>query len=693
MSRLVIRATLASFALAAFGSPSYLFAQASSAPASSAAASAQPVDHAESYFHYGMAKLYENEAVASGRQDLASQAIEQYKLALDADPNSRILQDGVANLYFRLGRIREAVAAAEDQINKHPDDIDAHLLLGHVYLRSIGDGQGPETEQMLQAAIKEYQTIVSLKPGDLENQLLLGQLYSLNHQPLKAEEQYKIAQKIDPTNEDVVLDIARQYSEEGDLNQAADVIAKVPLSDRTARMDFALAGLYDQLKRPKDAAKAYQDALDQDPGNTNAERGLAAALARAGETAEAAKVNAEILASNPDDPQALMREGELERQKGEFEQALATFKKVQAQIPNENDPELIYNEALTYDGLGRFPESIKAVKLLLSVTAAPDGKYSGDAEQNRAALLQLLGRVAGQAGDEDEAIAAYQQMAALGGGFAAQATDSEVDIYRDAHQWTKALQVSADAAKTMPSNHDVQLTYALQLADAGKLAEAVKLARAQLTGTPDDRDVYYDLAEMYVRAKRWKDASHAFDKAAVLATQPDDKVILYYFRGDAELREKSYDQAEADFQKGLAISPNNASIENDLGYMYADRGIKLDQAVEMLKKAVASDPQNYAFLDSLAWAYYKQGMYALAQNYSRKAVKLMPNDPTVLAHLGAIEAKNGKLQEAIDDWQRSLQEFATSLPPDIDPADVANVRHELESARVRLAHLGEAPAK
>ena len=693
MNRFVFRATLASVALVAFGAPGFVRAQASTVSASSAAESAQPVDHAESYYHYGMARLYENEAVASGRQDLATQSIEQYKLALDADPNSRILQDGVANLYFRLGRIREAVAAAEDQISKHPDDIDAHLLLGHVYLRSIGDGQGPETEQMLQAAIKEYQTIVSLKPGDLENRLLLGQLYSLNHQSLKADEQYKAAQKIDPTNEDVVLDIARQYSEEGDLDQAAKVIAAVPASDRTARMDFALAGLYDQLKRPKDAAAAYQAALQLDPGNTNAERGLATALARAGEPAEAAKVNAEILAANPDDPQALMRQGELQRQKGEFDQALATFKKVEAQIPNGNDPELIYNEALTYDGLGRFAESIKEVKLLLTVTASPDGKYSGDSEQNRAALLQLLGSVARQANNDDEAIAAYQQMAALGGSFAVQGTDSEVDTYREAHQWAKALQVSADAAKAMPSNHDVQLTYALQLADAGKLAEAVKLARAQLTGTPDDRDVYYDLAEMYVRAKRWKDASNAFDQAAALATKPDDKVILYYFRGDAELREKSYDEAEADFLKGLAISPDNASIENDLGYMYADRGIKLDQAVAMLKKAVASDPQNYAFLDSLAWAYYKQGMYALAESYESRAAQRMPDDPTVLAHLGVIEAKNGKLQQAIDAWQRSLQEFGTSLGPDVDPADVAMVRRDLESARIRLAHLGSEPAK
>ncbi len=682
----IFRVTLLSVAAAALCAPTPGFAQSSAAPT-------QPVDHAQSYYHYGLAKLYENQAVASGRQDDATQAIEQYKLALDADPNSRILQDGVANLYFRLGRIREAISTAQDQIAKHPDDLDAHLLLGRVYLRTLGDGQGVQSADVLQAAIKEYETIVQLKPNDLENRLLLGQLYGLNHDPVKAEAEFKAAQKINPVNEDVVLDMAREYSEQGDLNHAAKVIAAVPVDDRTARMDFALAALYDELKQPRQAAEAYQAALQQDPGNTDAERGLAATLTASGQMAAAAKVNAEILAADPQDAQALIREGEIERQKGNLEQALATFKKAEAQISNGNDPELLYNEALVYDGLGRFDDSLKDVKLLLTITSVPNGKYTGGAQQNRAALLQLMGSVARQSGNTDEAIGAYQQMASLGGDYAARATDLEVDAYRDAHEWTKALQVSAAAAKAMPSNHDMQLTYAMQLADTGKLDEALKLAQAQLTGTPDDRDVYFDLAEMDIDAKRWKDASHAFDQAAVLATKPDDIVILDYFRGDAALREKLYDEAELNFRKGLAIDPNNASIENDLGYMYADRGIKLDEAVAMLKKAVASDPQNYAFLDSLAWAYYKQGQYAVAEGYALKAARLMPTDPTLLDHLGEIEAKNGKLALAIADWRKSLQNYATSLAPNIDPADVARVRHMLENARVRLAHAGSAPAK
>ncbi len=690
MSR-IFRAALVPITLAALGAPALGNAQTVGGSAPSPAAT-QPVDHADSYYHYGLAKLYEEQAVASGRQDVATQAIEQYKMALDADPNSRVLQDGVANLYFRLGRIREAVSAAQDQVAKHPDDVDAHLLLGHVLLRTLGDGQGPKATEILQAAIKEYETIVQLKPKDLDNRLLLGQLYGLDHDSAKAEEQFRAAQKIDPNNEDVVLDIAREYSEQGDLNRAAKVISDVPESDRSGRMDFALAALYDELKRPKDAAEAYKAALQQDPNNTDAERGLAAALAASGQMEAAAKVNSKILQTDPQDPQALIREGEIQRQKGDYEQALTTFKKAEVQLSNDKDPELIYNESQTYAALGRFDEAAKAVKQLLVLTASPDGKYVDDARRNRAALLQQLGSIARQSGNTDEAIDAYQQMRNLGGDYVERAMDSEVDTYREAHQWRKALQVAADAAKASPTNHDAQLTYAVQLADAGKLEEGLKLAQAQLAGAPEDREVYFDVAEMDVRAKRWKDASHAFDQAAALATSSDDKVNLYYYRGDAALREKLYDEAELDFRKGLALDPDNASIENDLGYMYADRGIKLDDAVTMLKKAVNSDPQNYAFLDSLAWAYYKQGQYAMAEDYERRASQRMTGDPTLLDHLGEIEAKNGKLPQAIVDWNKSLQAYATSLAPDADPADVARVQHKLESARVRLAHAGNTPS-
>jgi tetratricopeptide (TPR) repeat protein len=678
-----LRSFLIPLTLSSFCVPALLAQDPANAP--------KPPDHTASYYHYGLAKIYEDQATQNGRQDMATQAIEQYKLALDADPNARVLQDGLANLYFRLGRIREAVSAAQDQVNKHPEDVDAHLLLGRVYLRSLGDGQGPQSGEILQAAIKEYEKIVQLQPNDLETRLLLGQLYGLNHDSTKAEEQFQAAQKIDGNNEEVVLSMARQYSEQGEFDKAAKVISDVPEEDRSGRMDLALAGLYDQLKRPKDAAAAYQATLDEDPDNTDAKRGLAAALTASGQMDAAAKIYAQILGADPKDPQALIREGELQRQKGNYDQSLATLKKAEALVSDNLD--LSFNEALDYDALGRFTESIATLKSILNSTTSTDGKYSDADKGNRAIFLDRLGIVSREAGKTDDAIAAYKQMEDLGGDFAARAAESEVDTYREVHNWPEALKVAMAAAKAMPDNRDIQLAYASQLADSGKVDEAIALAQKQLTGKPEDRDTYFTLAGIYVRDKRWKDASTMYDKADALSTKPDEKLFIYLARGDMANTQKLYDQAETYYRKGLAIDPDNASIENDLGYMLAERGTKLDEAVTMLKKAVVFEPQKYEYLDSLAWAYYKQGQYALAEDYERRAALRSGIDPTVYDHLGEIEARNGKLQQAIVDWQKSLADYATSLTPEADPADVAKVQRKLEGARVRLAHAGNASMK
>jgi tetratricopeptide (TPR) repeat protein len=671
---------------AAFFLSTPVFAQvASTAPASAATAP----DHSVSYYHYGLAKLYEDEAAASGRQDLATQAIEQYKLALIADPDSRLLQNGLANLYFKLGRIREAVAAAQEQVNKHPDDADAHTLLGRVYLRSLGDGQGPQSTEMLQLAIKEYEKIADLKPNDVETHLLLGQLYGLNHDSAKAELQFKAAQKIDGTSEEVVLSMARLYTEQGDLEHAAKVIADVPPGDRSGRMSFALAGIYDQLKKPKEAVAAYRAALEEDPDNTDAKRGLANALMAAGQADAASKIFGEIVGTDPQDAESLIRQADIQRQQGHYETALASLKKASVIAPD--NLELKYNLALTYDALGRFDESATTLKEVLASTTSPDGKYSEGDRNNRGLFLDRLAIVYREEGKTAEAVDAYKQMMALGGDQQARGADGTIDAYRDAHNWKAATEAAATAAKAMPDNREIQLAYARQLGDSDKVDDALKLAKTQLKGTPDDREVWFTIADINRRAKRWQETSEALEKVESLSTKNEDKVFLYYYRGSIAEQRKMYDQAETDFKKGLAIDPHYASIQNDYGYMLAERGLRLDEAITMLKAAVAFDPQNGAYLDSLAWAYYKQGQFALAEEYARKAVLRTGTDPAVLDHMGEIYAKNGKLQLAVMEWQKSVELYATSLAPEADPSDVAKVQHKLEGARVRLAHAS--PAK
>ena len=477
------------------------------APAPSTLSASAP-DRSASYYHYGLARLYEDMAVNAGRSDYATQAVEQYKLALDADPNSRLLQDGLADLYFKIGRIREAVNAAQDQVSKNPNDIEAHTLLGKVYLRSLGDMQSAQSGQMLQLAIGEYEKLAQLKPDDIETHLLLGQLYGLNHDSAKAEAQFKLAQAIDANSEEVALNMARLYSEQGEPKRAADVLNGIPVDERSPRIEFALGASYEQMKKNKDAVGAYHRALDLEPDNLDTERALANALSNDGQLDEALKVLQGIVAVEPQDGQSQIRISDILRREGHYDEALKTLEKAKPLAPDSL--ELTYNEALIYDSLGRYDEAISVLTKLVSDSERSDGKYSDGEKTNRSIFLDRLGILYREVNKTAEAVATYKQLMPLGGDYIKSSYSGQIDAYRDAHQWKEATVVATEAAKALPSDHAVQLMYAGQLADTGKVDEGVALARAQLAataGSPDERDSRLALATMYTRLKRWQEAS------------------------------------------------------------------------------------------------------------------------------------------------------------------------------------------
>ncbi|HEY0163200.1 MAG TPA: tetratricopeptide repeat protein [Edaphobacter sp.] len=654
----------------------------------------QPVDRSSAYYHYGLAHMYEDMAVSAGRPDYATQAIEEYKLAMDADPNSTTLQDGLAELYFKLGRIREAVTSAQEQVKKNPNDVAAHDLLGKIYLRSLGDMQGQQSGQMLRLAIGEYEKLAELKPNDVETHLLLGQLYGLNHDSAKAESEFKAAQKIDSDSEEVVLNMYRLYTEQEDFVRAAEVLNSIPEDDRSARIDFALGATYDQLKKPKDAIAAYRRALDDDPGNIDSERGLATALLRDGQLDEASKVFNDIVTAEPQDAQSLIKIADIQRQQGHYDDALATLEK--AKPLAQDSVELAYNEALVYDTLGRYDDAIRSLKTLLDGTTHSDGRYTEQEKSNRAIFLDRMGTIYREQNKTAEAVEVYRQMIPMGGDFAKSGYQGVIDSYRDAHQWKEATDAAAEAAKAMPKEQSVQLAYAAQLADTGKVEEGLTLAKAQISpagNQKDDREVHLALANIYTRLKRWSDADKELSAGEALSQKPEEKLYVYFLRGILADRQKQYDAAEAQFRKALAVDPQNATILNYLGYMWADRGVKLNEALTMIRKAVELDPQNYAYLDSLGWAYYKTGQYALAEENIRKANERNVGDPTIHDHLGDVYEKTGKLKQAVLQWERSLTEYSRSLPADADPEDVTKVQRKLDSARVKLSKVNAGSVK
>ena len=164
-------------------------------PSTPNSASSQPA-RAQAYYHAALAEIYEEQAIATGRPEFMRHAVEEYKTALSADPNSPQLNDELADLYFRTGQLREAEATARGLLKTSPNDIDAHRLLGRLYLRQISEAQNAvssssPTGNTLDQAIGEFQKIITLDPKSVEDRMVLGQLFTVKHQNEKLKSSSK----------------------------------------------------------------------------------------------------------------------------------------------------------------------------------------------------------------------------------------------------------------------------------------------------------------------------------------------------------------------------------------------------------------------------------------------------------------------------------------------------------------------
>jgi tetratricopeptide (TPR) repeat protein len=661
---------------------------ASSESAESSASTATASDRAQAYYHLALANSYEDDAATLGRPELVTQAVEEYKLALDADPSSPQLNNGLADLYFRTGRSHDAEVTARGLLKNSPNDIDAHKLLGKIYLRQLSDvsnavSSASPSGNSLDQAIAEFEKIVALQPDSVEDRMVLGQLYTVKHDPKKAEEEFKTAESIEPDSEEVVLNLARLYAESGDIDHATKVIEAVPVDDRTPKMESALGAAYDQLKRPKDAIAAYQRAADMDPGDEQTLDTLGQALLNDNQLDAALKVFTELSTADPEDTEALIHIGEIQRRQGKYEDALTTIRKASKQDPTSL--EAGYNEGLLLDMLARYDEAEQVYERMVDLTSHANGAYTTEEKNNRGIFLERLGAIDHEQNKTDQAIAAYQKMIDMGGETAVRGYQGEVDAYRDAKEFDKSIEVARKAADSDPKNQEFKLMLASELADQGKADEGLALAKGLLNNTESDRTVWLAIGQMDIRLRRWKDADDAFNKAGALTTKKEDRTYLLFLRGEWAERQKHYEPAEQFFRQALDLDPASAMTMNYLGYMLADKGTRLTEALTLIRKAVDLEPMNGAYLDSLGWAYFKLGQYELAEENLRQAVERDQTDPTVHDHLGDLYEKTGRIRLAAAQWERSLTEYSKSASADIEPGDVAKVQHKLESARVKLA--------
>lgn len=663
--------------------------QSTPATANSSQSSPRKVDKAAAYYHYTLAHMYEEMVTAYGRSDLAVKATEEYRLAIEADPSSEFLTSSLAELYVKTGRIADAVREAQDIIKRDPTNLEAHKLLGRIYLRSLGDMPGGNgSDNILKLAIEQYQEIVKLDPQSVDDHLLLGRLYRLSNDMQKAEAELNTAIKIDPNSEEAVTTLAMLYTDEGDTAHALKVLSSIPDSARSAKLYSALGAAYEQRKEYKNAIDSYKHAIMLDRDNLDAIRGLAENYLNDGQLEAALEQYKVISDSNPEDAQTYVRIAEIYRRQAKYDLALENLKHADTLIPDT--AEVPYSMAAVYQAQGRYDEAAKLLQDLLKKTEKSSEIGTSQTDRNnRAIFIERLGMVYREQENYTAAVETFRKMLPLGDENARSGYQEIIDTYRDSKQWPQATAAAKEAVQKLPNDRDLRMVLDAQLADMGEFDQAVADIKGMLKGGPEDRDVHLRLAIIYTRAKRWSDAEQSLAKAEQLSSKPDEKAYVSFLRGDLYQRQKMFDQADSEFRKVLAVTPPTdpqaAATLNYLGYMNADRGVKVEESLNYIKQALTFEPNNGAYLDSLGWAYFKLGKYDLAEENLNKAAVHMGSDPTVQEHLGDLYQKTGRLKLAASHWDRAVQEWNKTVPAEQDSEAFAKVQQKLDAAKVRLA--------
>jgi len=219
-------------------------------------------------------------------------------------------------------------------------------------------------------------------------------------------------------------------------------------------------------------------------------------------------------------------------------------------------------------------------------------------------------------------------------------------------------------------NAEIQAGLCLDAVD--RTDEAVRRLTAIIDADPEDLDAVAALGNIYRGRERFKEAAEVYSRGIATIVEPNSSHWrLYYFRGVANERSKNWTQAEKDLLEALTLNPDQPQVLNYLGYSWVDMGSRLDEGLDMIRKAVDARPNDGYIVDSLGWAYYRLGRFDEAVEQLERAAELRPEDPVINDHLGDAYWQVGRKLEATFQWNH-----ARDLDP--EPADLEKIVKKLE---------------
>lgn len=567
-----------------------------------------------------------------------------------SDPHDPVLLFERASMLADAGKADRAESELRKVIAVKPDFYDAQRLLGRLILdRSAND------QAKIHEALEHLRLAFQINPDDLPSGMAIAQIYLSTGKTAEAER--VLAQLLErlPDQRGLNYTYAQVLTKLGRGDESKPYLERAVLLDPTfGPAILQLVDIYQKESEWTKAAEVLQPLISDDPLNLDLQRQQAYFFLRAGNAEKAYSLFKNIADADPKDSRAKFYLAEALSDLEQYDEAQKIYRSLLEQSPEDVD--VLASFGLSLTAQRKFDDAAKMFRTLLGAKDVPDNlRVLGNTQL---AYIEL------QRGNYDAALKMVEPILIFNDKPNTQAINVGLEALRKQKKYREAIAFLQPLTDRFAADPFVNARYVEMLARAGE-TEKAKIAAATQAKFGTRNTVA--AAEAYIQAGDSAAALGILREA--LKTKPDE-LDLQFSLGSAYERSGDRKAAEKIFLQILAAHPEHLQTLNYLGYMWAESGVNLDRATEMLKKAVAAEPRNGAFVDSLGWVYYQKGNLDLAEKYLSDAAHLLPRDATVHEHLGDVFAKRG-------DYTRALSLYRAALKLEPEAKDEAKLKTKI----------------